>query len=250
MIARWALLGAVLVQITDSLTFAAGLRSGIPLEAEANPVARHLYGSFGIAGVIDVKLAVVAAIILALALAQRVAPRQSIGRRRVLVGAVVLAAGGLFGTVANLAVLLPVLRVALSGSPGGRRRIVSSARPAPPGCSALVQSPNGCVELSLRPHGRRPGRTGSTVPARPPPTSRAHARDPRSPLDLPCRPPACVRRDHRPGRDRRSRLPGPGGRPDAVRRPHPHDRSVHVHGRRPALAQPAMGRGHRPRRRP
>ena len=112
MIARWALLGAVLVQITDSLTFAAGLRLGLPLEVEANPVARHLYGSFGVAGVIDVKLAVVAAIIVAVALAQRVAPRQSIGRRRVLIVAAVIAAGGLFGTVANLAVLLPVLRVA------------------------------------------------------------------------------------------------------------------------------------------
>ncbi len=112
MIARWALLGAVLVQITDGLTFAAGLRWGLPIEVEANPVARHLYGSFGIAGVIDVKLAVVAGIILALALAQHVAPRRSVGRRRVLVGAVVLAVGGLFGTVANLAVLLPVLRVA------------------------------------------------------------------------------------------------------------------------------------------
>lgn len=103
---------AVLVQITDGLTFAAGLRWGLPIAVEANPVARHVYGSFGLAGVIDAKLALVAAIVLAIAVAQHVAPRRAIGRRRVLIGAGVVAAGGAIGTLANLAFLLPVLRVA------------------------------------------------------------------------------------------------------------------------------------------
>ncbi len=112
MIARWALLGAVVAQLADGLTFVAGLRSGIPLEAEANPVARLLYQGLGLAGVIDFKLATLALIVVIVAVVQHVAPRRAVGRRRVLLATIVVAAGGAIGTFANLSVLLPVLRVA------------------------------------------------------------------------------------------------------------------------------------------
>ncbi len=112
MIARWALLGAVVAQLADGLTFVAGLRSGIPLQAEANPVARLLYDVLGLAGVIDFKLAALALVVVIVAIAQHVAPQRTVGRRRVLLAATVIAAGGAIGTLANLSVLLPALRVA------------------------------------------------------------------------------------------------------------------------------------------
>lgn len=112
MIARWALVGAVVAQLTDGLTFVAGLRTGIPLEAEANPLARLLFGASGLAGVIDFKLAALALIMVAIAVAQHVAPGRAVGRRRVLIATAVIAAGGAIGTLANLSVLLPALRVA------------------------------------------------------------------------------------------------------------------------------------------
>ena len=74
-IARLALIVAVVVQLTDGLTFVAGLRSGVPLQAESNPIARDLYSSYGLVCVFDLKLVGVALIIVAVAVAQRMAPR-------------------------------------------------------------------------------------------------------------------------------------------------------------------------------
>ena len=110
--ARWALLAAVVVQLTDGLTFAAGIRLGIPLEVEANPLARFLFGEFGMLGVIGFKLAAVALVLVLVGLAQIVAPHVGAGHRRVLVGSAVVGIAGVLGTVANLWALLPVLRVA------------------------------------------------------------------------------------------------------------------------------------------
>ncbi len=111
-IARLALVAAVVVQLTDGLTFAAGLRSGVPLQTESNPIARDLYGSFGIVGVFDLKLIGVALVIVVVAVAQCLAPRRVVGWRRVLIAMAVVAIGGFVGTVANLSVLLPQVRVA------------------------------------------------------------------------------------------------------------------------------------------
>jgi hypothetical protein len=110
--ARWALLAAVALQLTDGLTFAAGIRLGMPLEVEANPLARLLFGEFGMPGVIGFKLAAVALVLGLIALAQRVAPHVAAGRRRVLVGSAVVGVAGVLGTAANLWALLPILRVA------------------------------------------------------------------------------------------------------------------------------------------
>ena len=110
--ARWVLLAAVVVQLTDGLTFAAGLRLGVPLEAEANPLARILFVDIGMLGVIGFKLAAVALVLGLIGLAQIVAPHVGAGRRRVLVGSAVVGIAGVLGTVANLSALLPVLRVA------------------------------------------------------------------------------------------------------------------------------------------
>ena len=111
-LARWALVVAVVAQLTDGLTFAAGIRSGIPLEAEANPLARLLFGEFGMLGVIGFKLAAVALVLGLVGLAQIAAPHVGAGRRRVLVGSAVVGIAGALGTVANLWALLPVLRFA------------------------------------------------------------------------------------------------------------------------------------------
>jgi hypothetical protein len=111
-LARWALLVAVVMQLTDGLTFAAGLRLGVPLRVEANPLARHLFADFGLLGVIGFKLAGIALILVLVGLAQRVAPHAAAGRRRVIVGSAVVGIAGILGTVANLWALLPALRVA------------------------------------------------------------------------------------------------------------------------------------------
>jgi hypothetical protein len=107
--ARWVLLAAVVVQLTDGLTFAAGISLGIPPEVEANPLARLLFGEFGMLGVIGFKLAAVALVLGLIGLAQIVAPHVGAGSRRVLVGSAVVGISGVLGTVANLWALLPVL---------------------------------------------------------------------------------------------------------------------------------------------
>ena len=112
LLARWALLAAVVAQLTDGLTFAAGLRLGVPLEAEANPLARLLYVELGLLGVIGFKLAVVALVLVLVSLAQLTAPHVAVGRRRVLVGSAVFGIAGVLGTVANLWALVPAFRVA------------------------------------------------------------------------------------------------------------------------------------------
>ena len=108
---RLALLAAVVVQLADGLTFAAGLRLGVPLEAEANPLARLVFVDFGVLGVISLKLAAVALVILLVGLAQHGTPNVAAGRRRVLVGSAVIGVAGVIGTAANLWALLPVLGV-------------------------------------------------------------------------------------------------------------------------------------------
>lgn len=110
-VARWALLAAVVVQLADGLTFAAGLRLGVPLEAEANPLARLVFVDFGMLGVLGLKLAAVALVILLVGLAQHGTPNVAAGRRRVLVGSAVVGAAGVIGTAANLWALQPFLRV-------------------------------------------------------------------------------------------------------------------------------------------
>ena len=98
------------VQLTDGLTFAAGIRLGIPVGVEANPLARLLFGEFGLLGVIGFKLAAIALVLGLVRLAQIVAPQGGAGRRRVLVGSAVVGFAGVLGTVANLLALLPVIR--------------------------------------------------------------------------------------------------------------------------------------------
>lgn len=110
--ARWALLTAVVVQLTDGLTFAAGIRLGVPLEVEANPLARLLFGEFGMLGVIGFKLAAVALVLVLVGLAQHVTTNGAAGRRRVLVGSAVVGSAGALGTAANHWALLPVLGLA------------------------------------------------------------------------------------------------------------------------------------------
>jgi hypothetical protein len=67
---RLALLAAVVVQLADGLTFAAGLRFGVRLEAEANPLARLVFVDFGMLGVIGFKLAAVALVLVLVGVAQ------------------------------------------------------------------------------------------------------------------------------------------------------------------------------------
>jgi hypothetical protein len=111
-LARWALLAAVVAQLTDGLTCAAGLCLGVPLEVESNPLARLLYVELGLLGVIGFKLAVVVLVLVLVAFAQLMAPHVSVGRRRVLVGSAVFGTAGVLGTVANLWALVHALRVA------------------------------------------------------------------------------------------------------------------------------------------
>jgi hypothetical protein len=106
------LLAAVVVQLTDGFTFAAGIRLGVPLEVEANPLARLIFGEFGMLGVMGFKLAAIALFLGFVALAQLGAPHFGAGRRRVLVGSAVVGMAGVLGTVANLSALLPVIRFA------------------------------------------------------------------------------------------------------------------------------------------
>jgi Domain of unknown function (DUF5658) len=106
---RVALLAAVVVQLADGLTFAAGLRLGVPLEAEVNPLARLVVVEFGVLGVVGFKLAAVALVLVLVGLAQHVTPNVAAGRRRVLVGSAVVGVAGILGTAANLWALLPVL---------------------------------------------------------------------------------------------------------------------------------------------
>lgn len=108
---RLALLAAVVVQLADGLTFAAGLRFGVRLEAEANPVARLVFVDFGVLGVIGFKLAAVALVLVLIGLGQHFTPSEAAGRRRVLVGSAVIGVAGIIGTAANLWALLPVLGV-------------------------------------------------------------------------------------------------------------------------------------------
>lgn len=81
---------AALAQVADGLTFAVAVRD-VPIAAEANPIARALMESAGLAGVLGYKAAAVA-LIGALCYRFR-------GRRR-LVGAIALI--GLVGTASNL----------------------------------------------------------------------------------------------------------------------------------------------------
>lgn len=111
-VGRWALLAAVVLQLTDGITFAVGMRLGVPINVEANPLARLLYVDYGLLGVIGLKLAAVALALVLLALAQHGAPHWHVGRRRVLVGSAVVGFAGILGTFANVWALLPVLRVA------------------------------------------------------------------------------------------------------------------------------------------
>jgi hypothetical protein len=103
------LLAAVVVQLTDGLTFTAGMRLGISLEVEANPLARLLFGEFGMLGAIGFKLAAVALVLGLVGLAQIAAPHVGAGSRRVLVGSAVVGIAGVLGTVGNVWALLPVL---------------------------------------------------------------------------------------------------------------------------------------------
>jgi Domain of unknown function (DUF5658) len=111
-LARWALLAAVVVQLADCLTFAAGLRLGVPLAAEANPLARLLFHGSGLLGVIGLKLAAIALVLVLVGVAQHLAPHVEASRRRVVVGSAVVGIAGLLGTAANLWTLQHLLRLA------------------------------------------------------------------------------------------------------------------------------------------
>jgi Domain of unknown function (DUF5658) len=112
LLARWALLAAVVAQLTDGLTCAAGLRLGVPLEVESNPLLRLLWVELGPLGIVGFKLAAVALLLVLVSLAQLTAPHVAVGRRRVLVGSAVFGIAGVLGTVSNLWALVTAFRVA------------------------------------------------------------------------------------------------------------------------------------------
>ena len=99
---RRVLLFAVAAQLADAVTFVAAIGAGVPLVGEANPLARAIYPVAGSGGVVDLKLAGVAALVALLAFGERWRPNRVGSFRFVLVGAVIIGLVGTVGTIANM----------------------------------------------------------------------------------------------------------------------------------------------------
>ena len=106
MLRRRALLFAVAAQLADAVTFVAAIGAGVPLVGEANPLARAIYPVAGSGGVVDLKLAGVAALVALLAFGERWRPNRAGSFRFVLVGAVIIGLVGTVGTIANMTAAL------------------------------------------------------------------------------------------------------------------------------------------------
>ncbi len=103
-----ALLVAVAAQLADAVTFAVAVRAGVPLADEANPIARAIYPVIGLGGVVDLKLAGLAVLVLLLALSERLRIGRSGGLRLVVVGGALIAIAGVVGALANVGAALSV----------------------------------------------------------------------------------------------------------------------------------------------
>ncbi len=99
---RAALMVALVAQLADAVTFVVAIRVGVPLEAEANPLAREAYGAVGLGGLIALKLAGVALAIALLAVAELSWSTGSRGLRLVLLGCALVGAVGFFGAFTNV----------------------------------------------------------------------------------------------------------------------------------------------------
>jgi hypothetical protein len=103
---RWLLLVAVVAQLGDAFTFAGAMRFGVPISVESNPVMSLAYQAHGLAGPVELKMALIAVMICLVVLGQRMIGVPALRRSLVVAASALVGGAGLLGCLSNMHALV------------------------------------------------------------------------------------------------------------------------------------------------